>query len=198
MLEFLEERFPTDVSLAIRGGPEFSTTVSQSIAGYEFRNANWLDGRNKYQISKSITNSVDLEKILSFFRLTLGKAIGFRFKDHSDFKVVKQFLGKADGKTKTYQLFKLYKIGEYEYKRKITKPVQGTVKLSINNLKLKYSIDYSKGVVYFIEAVPQGVEIFVSFEFDVPVRFNDDYLELVSKSSNTYAIEHLELIELKL
>ena len=198
MKAFIEERFPTDISIGMRGGPEFSTTISESASGHEYRNANWLDARNRYEISKSITNTEDLEKIFCFFRHTLGKAVGFRFKDHSDYIVTDQFLYEVDGSETSYQLFKNYKLGSLEYRRKITKPVKGTVKLSLSFPNQNYSIDYSTGEINFDKILPKGCKIYGNLEFDVPVRFNADHLQIINHHSKIYAIEHLELIEIKL
>ena len=199
MQEFIEERFPTDISIGMRGGPEFSTNVILSMSGHEYRNINWLDAKNRYQISKSITNPEDLEKILSFFRHSMGQGIGFRFKDHADFRVTNQLLYTADGKSKTFQMFKTYKLGKNIYRRKISKPVRGSVKIVPSiTAKQNYIVDYTSGLITFGEILPEGCNITVSFEFDVPVRFGSDYLELVNNHGDIYSIEKLELIELKL
>ena len=195
---FIEQRFPTNISIGMRGGPEFSTLITESITGYETRNVNWLESRNRYEIAKAISNEKELEQILTFFRLTKGKAFGFRFKDHSDFKVQKQLLFKGDGSTKSFQLYKTYQLGEDLYHRKITKPVKGTMNIQVCKSEMSFGVDYKSGLVRFIKSLPKDCEVWGSFEFDVPVRFNNDYLELTNHYQKIYSIDRLELIELKL
>jgi len=195
---FLEQRFPTNISIGMRGGPEFSTFIAESSAGYEIRNVNWFEARNKYEITKAITNEKDREQILAFFRLTKGKAIGFRFKDHSDFKVQNQSLFEGDGQTNSFQLFKLYELGTDYYKRIITKPVKGTFSIAVCKPNIGYSVDFTSGIIRFSENLPKGCKVIASFEFDVPVRFNSDYLELINHHQKIYSIDRLELIEIKI
>ena len=195
---FIEERFPTNISLGMRGGPEFSTMISQSFSGYEVRNINWLESRNKYEISKSITNENDLEQILSFFQICKGRGIGFRFKDHADFMAKNQLLFESDGKTLTFPIYKTYKLGILTYKRRIFKPVMGSIKLAMCEAKVKYSVDYVNGIIKLEKPLSQGCKVSGSYEFDVPVRFNNDHLELINHYRRIYSIDRLELIETKL
>lgn len=195
---FIEHRFPSNISIGMRGGPEFSTFITESIGGYETRNINWSEAKNKYEITKAITNEHELEQILTFFRLTKGKALGFRFKDHSDFRVQKQLLFKGDGKSNSFQLYKNYQLGDISYQRRITKPVKGTMQIEVCKGNISYSVDYKNGIITFSETLPLDCEVIGSFEFDVPVRFNNDYLELTNHYQKIYSIDRLELIELKL
>ena len=182
----------------MRGGPEFSTYIAESSSGYEIRNINWFEARSRYEVTKAITNEMEREQILTFFRLTKGKAIGFRFKDHSDFKVQNQLLLEGDGQTNSFQLYKLYELGDSIYKRKITKPVKGSFSLSVCKPKVGYFVDFINGTIQFSEVLPKGCKVTGSFEFDVPVRFNNDYLELINHHQKIYSIDRLELIEIKL
>ena len=69
-----------------------------------------------------------------------------------------------------FQLKKVYKSGETEYQRMINKPVLDSVEIYLNNTQIyeNFTIDYQFGKVKFNSAVPVGVQIFASFEFDVP------------------------------
>ena len=53
-ISFNEVRFPTDVALGARGGPERRTDVVTLRSGAEPRNAIWADGRRKYQAGYGI------------------------------------------------------------------------------------------------------------------------------------------------
>jgi uncharacterized protein (TIGR02217 family) len=84
------------------------------------------------------------------------------------------------------------------YRRKITKPVQGTVSLRVAEEKVKFNVDYYSGIVTFQDIIPKDCKVRCSFEFDVPVRFNNDYLELVNHYQQVYSIDRLELLEIKI
>ncbi|MCH9754201.1 MAG: DUF2460 domain-containing protein, partial [Alphaproteobacteria bacterium] len=127
MIPFLENRFPTDISYGVSGGPCFDTEIVETHSGTEYRNIRTPYGRNKYNIASGIKTQNQLDEVINFFRVVKGKGIGFRFKDWLDYKVEKQFLGYSDGKVKKMQLTKIYSLGTSNEIRKITKLVKGTI-----------------------------------------------------------------------
>jgi uncharacterized protein (TIGR02217 family) len=200
MLEFDEIRFPEDISYGAIGGPEYSTNVVFTTNGKEYRNINSLSSKMRYNISYEVKTNTQIEKLLAFFRARNGKAIGFRFKDVCDYKAEMELLGIGDGTRQTFQLQKIYQSGESAYIRTIHKPVIGSVKLYIDNQEcnLGAAINHQSGEITFDAAIPIGAEVFASFEFDVPVRFDIDYLPISVDEANTYSIKNINLIEIKL
>ena len=83
---FNEVRFPTDVALGARGGPERRTDVVTLRSGAEERNAIWADARRKYQAGYGVKSFAQLEAVLAFFEAQRGRLYGFRWKDRFDYR----------------------------------------------------------------------------------------------------------------
>jgi uncharacterized protein (TIGR02217 family) len=200
MKSFVEIRFPSDISYGSSGGPEYYTDVISSFNGYEQRNVNWSVSRSRYNVASGVKTKVQLEQLIAFFRARKGKAIGFRFKDWTDFRAHNEKIAIADGIETSFQLCKNYFSGEGEEKRIITKPVADTVKIYLNEKAsdLKFEVNYSKGIVNFFEPPRFGLVISASFEFDVPVRFDTDYLPAHLNNYGSYSLHNIPLIEVKI
>ena len=206
-MSFIEIQFPTDISYGATGGPSYSTDVVTMFSGHEQRNSNWKNARAKYNISTGVKTEEQWKALISFFRACKGKAIGFRFKDWSDYQGKNQQLGIGNGTRTAFQLVKTYTSGNAVVAREINKPVIGTVRLYKNGQRIDhhnlrgatedYSIDYTKGVVSFTEAPESGVIITADFEFDVPVRFDTDELQLSIDSFNSGSWSGINLIEIR-
>jgi uncharacterized protein (TIGR02217 family) len=128
---FHEVRFPDRIAVGAVGGPAFSTTVIATASGYEQRNINWAEARGRWNVATGIKRREDVAELIEFFRCRMGRAYGFRFKDHTDFRALAQLLGTGDGSTTTLQLVKRYSSGPTAVTRTIRKPVGGTVKVSM-------------------------------------------------------------------
>ena len=61
-------------------------------------------------------------------------------------------------------------------RHRITKPVEGTVKVYLDGLEAftSWSVDYSTGIITFNTAPESNVQIICIFEFDIPVWFETD------------------------
>ena len=195
-MSFLEVRFPESISFNSSTILEFNTTIITAKNGKEFRNINWNNNKMKFNIINGIKTKAELNEILKFFRNTKGKAYGFRFKDWTDFSVTSQQIGTGDGEKTQFQLIKTYTTNNTTYTRKITKPVISTIKVFLDNVETNdFSIDLTTGLITFTTAPSNNVIITANFEFDVPVRFNTDILEISMESINSGKIKDLELIE---
>ena len=126
-MSFVEVQFPTDISYGASGGPIFMTDVVATVSGHEQRNSKWSQSRAKYNVASGIKTEAQWQALIAFFRARRGMAIGFRFKDWSDYKAENQPLKSLGGNE--YQLVKQYVSGAAVYEREISKPVTGTVKL---------------------------------------------------------------------
>ena len=199
-MNFSEARFPEDISYGSKGGPEFSTEIVISKGGIEHRNANWLNTRSRYNVSHCIKSKSQLEKLISFFRAHKGRAIGFRFKDWTDYQAKNQLITVSDGKTQSFQLKKTYKVENGPtYDRKIYKPVEGTVKIFLDSEDCtnKFTIDHSTGMLHSTIYPEPDQQISADFEFDVPVRFDTDHLSSSIEDLNSFSWENITLIEIK-
>ena len=58
-------------------------------------------------------------------------------------------------------------------------------------------VDYTSGVITFVEAPAKDSTITADFEFDVPVRFDTDYLDLSIDSYNISSWQNIALVEIR-
>ena len=129
IIDFLDSRFPEDISYGAIGGPQYSTDVLATISGHEKRNINWINSRIVYNVTHGAKTKEQKDALLAFFRNCYGKAVAFRFKDWSDYEGNDQLIGVGDGVNSIFQLNKIYKVGEIFVKRKISRPVEGSVEI---------------------------------------------------------------------
>jgi len=198
-MDFVEVQFPTDVSYGSSGGPEFSTDIVITHGGQEKRNINWSAARAKYNISYGIKAQAQLDSVIAFFRARKGKAVGFRFKDWSDYKATGEIIGTGDGAKTQFQLTKTYTSGAGAEIRNITKPVSGTEKIYIDSVLQAsgFSIDTTTGVVTFSTPPASAEVISADFEFDVPVRFDTDRLSSTLDSYGENSVKEIDLVEVR-
>ena len=195
-MSFLEIRFPESIAFNSSSIVQFNTTIVQTKNGSEQRNINWTENRMKFNVINGIKTQEELNQLLSFFRNVKGRAYGFRFKDWTDYKAVNQAIGIGNGENKKFQLIKTYTIGSNTYVRKILKPVVSTISVFVDCTKNNdISIDLTTGIITFDTAPSNNSVITATFEFDVPVRFDSDSIEMSMKNINTGFIKDILLIE---
>jgi uncharacterized protein (TIGR02217 family) len=212
-MNFHEVRFPTGISLASAGGPERRTDVVVLGSGFEERNARWADSRRAYNAGYGIRSLNDLHEVIAFFEERRGQLYGFRWRDPLDWKsaspegpvsVTDQVIGTGDGATSAYQLVKQYGAAHLPWSREIKKPVSGSVRIAVDGLEQTegsaFAVDAATGLVTFLPGhVPaNGASITAGFEFDVPVRFNTDKLEVNVQGFRHGAIPSIPIIEVRL
>lgn len=208
MMAFHEVRFPDNISRGARGGPERRTQVVELASGDEERNASWANSRRRYDVAYGIRRADDLAAVVAFFEARGGRLHGFRFKDWADYKSSQpsqpvaptdQPLGTGDGATTVFQLMKRYSSGAQSWSRAIAKPVEGSVRLALNGVEQMsgWSIDPTTGSVTFTTAPGAGVAITAGYEFDVPVRFGSDTLDVTLDVERLGSITSIPLIEIR-
>lgn len=189
-MNFHEVQFPTNLSFGSAGGPERRTEIVTLSNGFEERNTPWAHSRRRYDAGLGMRSLDDLEDLISFFEARNGQLYGFRWKDWTDYKSsiasdepveTDQIIAFGDGVTTSFQLAKTYRSGDHTYKRPISKPVEGTLRVALSgDLKTfgdEYTVDYTTGIITFNFAPPQDSEVMAGYEFDVPVRFETDRIE---------------------
>ena len=189
-MDFMDVRFPIDVSFGSSGGPRFSTSVVETQSGADVRNARWTLPLHEYDASFNVRTEDQLEAVRNLFMVARGKWRSFRFKDWSDYQLDHEILATADGVATNFQLNKTYAVGGYSLLRTITKPRTGTLVMYRNGVVIGgWTANYATGLVSF-SAPPAAGTMSASCEFDVQVRFDVDGLpvELLTKKGNTSAI----------
>ncbi|MFA7439470.1 MAG: DUF2460 domain-containing protein [Sphingomonadaceae bacterium] len=187
MEAFHDVLFPLDPGFDAVGGPEFSTQVAMLASGHEQRNMQWATARLSYDAGLGVRSEEDLVRLLAFFRARRGQAFGFRFRDPIDWSSADggtvtagdQFLGIGDGATLSFRLVKRYgELGSDEV-RPITRPVAGSVRVSVGGMEMPAGWSLAPGgVVQFDVAPAVGEMVRAGFNFDVPVRFAVDRIDI--------------------
>lgn len=201
MSRFDEIRFPEDISYGAIGGPQYFTNIVLTSSGNEYRNINYSSSRMKCNVAYSVKIKEQIHKLLLFFRSRKGRAIGFRYKDWTDFSAKNQLIVIGDGNTTKLQLKKIYKSGKSEFIRIIEKPISSSVEIYFDDIKVKqehYTIDYTTVNIIFTSPVNAKTNIFANFEFDVLVRFDMDYLSISIDEKDLYSCKEIKLVEIKL
>ena len=207
-MAFHEIRFPDNISRGARGGPERRTQVVELASGDEERNASWANSRRRYDVAYGIRRADDLAAVVAFFEARNGRLYGFRYKDWADYKsslpslaitATDQQIGTGTGSLQTFQLAKRYTSGAQAWTRTIAKPVAGTVLLALNGVEQMsgWTMDATTGVVIFAAAPGAGVAVTAGFEFDVPVRFDTDMLDVTLDIERLGSITSIPLLEIR-
>lgn len=199
---FIEKQFPVDISYGSAGGPEYSTEVLSTTNGYEIRSSRIYNPKMKFNISIGIKNRQQMDQIIRFFRCCKGRNIAFRYKDWSDFKGQNESIKIIN--ENTLQLIKTYNLDKNTTEERIiTKPVKNTVIIQLNGETIpdtQLQIDYTTGRIILLDhrINQQNTRFTANFEFDVPVRFDTDYLPVTIENYNFYSLPEIELVEVKI
>jgi uncharacterized protein (TIGR02217 family) len=209
---FHDTRFPTAISLGASGGPERRTDIVVLGSGHEERNQRWADSRRRYEAGYGVKSLDDLQAVIAFFEERRGRLHGFRWKDHADYKscafaavptAEDQPIGTGDAAATEFRLAKRYGASFAPWSREITKPVLGSVTLAVDGVPqtegADYFLDYATGIVTFdTGSIPGiGAAITAGFEFDVPVRFDTDRLEINLEGFGHGSIPSVPIVEIR-
>ncbi|MDB5596774.1 MAG: hypothetical protein JWM36_3735 [Hyphomicrobiales bacterium] len=212
MPSFHEVRFPLDISMHGRGGPERRTDIVVTGSGREQRNARWSDSRRRYDAGYGVKSLAAIGAVVAFFEERRGKLYGFRWRDRADYKScaadcnpapTDQFLGVGNGVNTRFPLRKSYGMHFAPYTRDIVKPVNGSLRMAVNGVEhlagRDFDLDETTGIVTFRAGhVPTpGASVTAGFLFDVPVRFDTDYLEIDLAAFDAGDIPKIPLIEIR-
>jgi len=199
-MSFHEVSFPLIPDWGHVGGPGYDISIPVLDSGYEERFLR-CGPKREYEVGTSIRSQADIVTLLNFFIARRGQAYGFRFKDLFD------FTSKADGKSAPTATDQAVGIGNgtqihfqlVKGTRIIEKPVDGTVLIAKDGVTLTtndWFCNYTTGLVSFETAPANNVVVTAGYEFDVPVRFATDYLEVVEEHYLLETMLKVPLIEL--
>ena len=209
-MAFHDIRFPETLSFGSLGGPERRTEIVTLASGHEERNSPWAQARRRYDAGLGLRSLDDVERLIAFFEARQGMLHAFRWKDWADFKscpasakvsAFDQKLGQGDGVRRDFQLLKTYRSGEHKAERVITRPVAGSVRVAVGGVeqgeKLAWVLDASTGIVTFNDAPAVQAEVTAGFEFDVPVRFDTDLIQVSVASFQAGDVPRVPVIEVR-
>jgi uncharacterized protein (TIGR02217 family) len=198
MSEFHEARLPARLAFGCTGGIERRTEIVTLASGFERRTSPWSFGRRRYLIATSARPLDEVAELMAFFEARGGRLAGFRFRDPTDFKscvpsalpaMGDQAIGTGDGTRKVFQLVKAARI--------IAKPVAGTVKVAVAGVASPFSVDTTTGLVTLTTAPAAGAAVTAGFEFDTPVRFDLDRLDVTLEGFAAARVSACALVEVR-
>lgn len=210
-MAFHEVRFPAALSFGSVGGPERRTEIVTLANGFEERNTPWAAARRRYDAGVSLRSLDDIQELIAFFEARQGQMHGFRWKDWADYSSCRasgevgfedQLIGVGDGVTVEFGLVKAYRSGPAEEVRRIGKPVAGSVRVGLMGDEVQegvqFTLDDTTGVVRFVTPPAVGERVTAGFEFDVPVRFDTDRIQVSVASFQAGDVPHVPVVEVRL
>lgn len=209
-MAFHEIRFPLDIALGASGGPERRTEIVTLGSGREERNSPWAMSRRRYNAGLGVKKLDDIHEAIAFFEARHGRLHGFRWRDRADWKSgspgapvtpLDQVLGVGDGARTAFQLVKTYVSGAASYAREIVKPVTGSLRVAVAGEAMEegtdFSADHATGILTFAVAPGEGAAVTAGFEFDVPVRFDTDFLDINLAAFEAGSVPDIPVVEIR-
>ena len=209
MSNFHDVSFPFSLAFGASGGPSRRTDITQLASGREHRNTPHAASRRRYNAGAGIKTIDELHDLIAFFEARLGQLYSFRFRDPLDYKSCKpsatisatdQRLGTGDGERSKFPLIKTYEDAGGSYSRAITLPVKNNLVIALNGspvLSQDVTFDTQSAEVFFTTPPQSEVIITAGFEFDVPVRFDTNQLDIALEAFDAGQLINIPLIEVK-
>lgn len=178
----IDDRLTEHIEAGAKARPMFSTEVVKTDGGWTITNSRWSYPLHEFEfnVTPGVVGETELDNFVDLFYACGGMANTFKFRHWADYEGVNEAIGTGNGSSQTIQLIKNYTRGAVTRTRKITRPVSGSVVIYFNGVEqvAGVTVDYDTGEVTCSPGV--GVAVTADFEFDVPVRFADDSVELLA------------------
>lgn len=209
-MTFHEVRLPARLAFGSTGGVERRTEIVTLGSGCERRSTPWAHGRRRYLIGANLRSLDDMAALTAFFEARQGRLYGFRFRDFADCRScapgaavgpLDQVLGAGDGTRTEFQLIKRYGAGDDSPQRRIDKPVEGSVRIALDGEELApeaFTADPATGLATLDAPPGAGAVVTAGFEFDTPVRFDSDRIEVTLESFDAGRMAAVPLIEVRI
>jgi len=187
-MAYIDDRLLDRVAYGFAPQTTWATTQVRLISGRSKRNAERSQPLHRYIAPYQNIDEEHRQLVVSTYNACLGPVHAFRFKDWADYTLSNVVIGESTGDTdELIQIVKPYSFGPvgnvYTLNRKITKPVDSAVftsatplSVTANGSPIAFACDYTTGILTINSTI--GYIIRVTGEFDVPVHFEDDTLEL--------------------
>lgn len=209
MPAFHEVLFPLSLAFGAMGGPERRTEIVTLANGREERNSPWAGSRRRWNAGVGVRSLDDLHLLITFFEARRGQLHGFRWRDSIDWKScapsvtptpTDQPLGLGDGAKTEFQLMKRYASGGAWVDRSIAKPVSDTIRIAVGGVEqtsgVHFTVGVTTGLVAFASPPALGAAVTAGFEFDTPVRFDVDRLDVSRDAFGAGAAPDAPVVEI--
>lgn len=201
MTGFHDVNFPSRLKFNVSGGPEMRVDVTRLSSGHERRNKRWSAPLRRYLISVGQRPLDEIQVLTAFFEARSGPLYGFRFRDpfeHSTATLNQNVsandveIGIGDGVATEMNLI----LGNG---RQVTHPIEESLRVAIDGVEIStgFSFDHSSKKLSFDQAPASGETISAGFQFDVPVRFENEQLVATRTVNNAGEIADITLLELR-
>ncbi len=208
-MSFLESpQFPSAISYGAKGGPNWRTKVVEHTSGDEQRVIEWSKTRGRYDVGHTIKTEAQLHELITFFNVVRGRAHGFRFKDWMDYRAsvdgTFQTIGTVTVALETsWQTIKTYSNAGGSYVRTINKPVNNSTFVlkdngTIKTITTQYTVDWTTGIITLLYTPTSGHVLTAYYEFDVPARFDTDWLEATIEAYNNSNWPSIPIVEIRI
>lgn len=217
--EVLIDPLPKSYDSMPAGGPEYANTYVENAAGFLKANVDRHDPINRYRVDYSALDEAMFARLRKLHIVNKGGAVGFRFKDWTDYYASDDGLpcdphktpmpfGTGNGSRTTWPLIKTHTLGSRTYTKQIVKPVAGgltydtranTVKIYVNGTLQTSGVSVSSvtGIVTFTSAPANNAALTWIGEYDAPVRFGSDYFAgTIEQSVAAGSMRGLEIVEI--
>lgn len=201
MSDFHNVRFPSRLKLNVSGGPEMRVDVTRLSSGHERRNTRWSAPLRRYLISVGQRPLEEIQVLTAFFEARSGPLYGFLFRDPFEHKTagnnqavsaIDVQIGVGDGVTTAMNLI-------LQNGRQVTHPIEESLRIAIDGEEVfsGFTFDQVTKKLVFDAAPPVGAIISAGFEFDVPVRFENEQLIATRTVNNAGEVSDITLLELR-
>lgn len=216
MAVFHEVKLSDAVEQGAAGGALFNNSHVRLRSGHRRTNINWSQFLGRWDIAYGIMameatqSALFIHEIRDFYNSKQGSAIGFRYKDWSDFEIGdfdnpttdNQSIGTGNDSLTTFQPFKRYLDSASNlFDQTINKITTGRVAVLEDNVVQAdpgdYSINLNTGLITFVVAPAGGVDVQVALDFEKPVHFMEDNLAITVQNFQSGAIRAIMIEQLR-
>lgn len=197
----LDER----ISAGFCGHPLFSTDVLSLVSGQERRMMNRSTVIHRYDWAYKAVDRTTANTLKAFYMDRRGSYKSWLLKDWADYQGTGEVIGTANGAQTAFLLTKTYTAGYNPYTRTIRHVKAGTLHVYVGGLEATnddspnaYSHDPATGYINFSSA-PSSGSVTATFEFYVPVRFENDMFDMYVNypdALDVLSVENLSAIEI--
>lgn len=173
----------------------WSTSRVDLDSGHAQVNQNWAHPKRRYELSVG-PGTDDIFEAVRTMLLGRRGLRGFLLRDYSDFRVTDGLIGVGDSVIRNFPLIKVYGDSTNPYVRPITRPVQSSVVVKVNNVVAGFTW-LNRSTVRMNSAPPSGSDVTATFIFDVPVAQVEEIIPMSLITTELGVIETFALEEVR-
>lgn len=167
-----------------QGGPAFKTRIVEMKNGRERRNADIAEARHSFQSPFKNISKDAYRELKQMHLVCKGRLHCFKFRDELDYQAVNEVFGEGDGVETEFQLRKISVIDGISYIRNTYVVTDGEAVVTVNGTPTSVTVDADRGTVTFGAPPANSAVLRGTWEFDVWVRFDQDYLPFSIDNKN--------------